>query len=111
MARYYTPIKWLGLRKAIAVEVREKWRNISQNAKKTISGLKKLRRKTGRGPVAKPADATTEKVINLFHDEPSSRGFKGVLTLENLNVPVSWLCALRYKFTAKIAITAINIVF
>ena len=79
----------LGYEKRTAMEVREKWQNMTQNAKKISSGLKKSRRKTGGGPEAKPADATTEKLINLFHDEIPSRGFKGALTLESLYVPVS----------------------
>ena len=46
--------------------------------KKKISlGLKKLRRKTGGGPGAKSADATTKKLIDLFHDEPFFSGIQG----------------------------------
>ena len=74
-----TQVNSLGYEKRTAVEVREKWRNMTQNAKKINSGLKKSLRKTGGGPEAKPADATTEKLINLFHDEPSFSGIQGGL--------------------------------
>ena len=103
----------LGYEKRTVVEVREKWRNMTQNAKKISSGLKKSRRKTG-GPEAKPADATTEKLINLFHDEPSFSGIQGGFDSGEPSCSGKLVkclkCVLLFKNTAKMAITAINIV-
>ena len=104
----------LGYEKRTAVEVREKWRNMTQNAKKISSGLKKSWRKTGGGPEAKPADATTEKLINLFHDEPSFSGIQGGFDSGEPSCSGKLVkclkCVLLFKFTAKMAIMAINIV-
>ena len=49
---------------------------MTQKAKKINSGLKKSLRKTGGGPEAELTDATTEKLFNLFHDEPSFSGIQ-----------------------------------
>ena len=57
--------------------MREKWRNISQYAKKSNSGLVKSRGKTGGGTSIKPLDATTVKIINILRDEPSFSGVSG----------------------------------
>ena len=104
----------LGYEKRTAVEVREKWQNMTQNAKKISSGLKKSRKKTGGGPEAKPADATTEKLINLFHDEPSFSGIQGGFDsgepLCSGKLVKCLECVLLFKFTAKMAIMVINIV-
>ena len=105
----------LGYEKRTAVDpVREKWRNMTQNAKKISSGLKKSRRKTGGGPEAKPADATTEKLINLFHDEPSFSGIQGGFDSREPLCSGKLVKCLKYvllfKFTAKMAIMAINII-
>ena len=67
----------LGYAVRTPTEVREKWRNLSQYAKKTNSGLVKSRSKTGGGPADKPLDATTVKIINLLRDEPSFSGISG----------------------------------
>ena len=78
----------LGYEKRTAVEFREKWRNMTQNAKKISSGLKNSRRKTGGGSEAKPADARQPKnLLIFFMTSLPSRGFKG--SLESLYVPVS----------------------
>ena len=68
-------INSLGYEKRTAVKVREKWRNMTQNAKKIISDLKKSRRKTGGGPEAKSADATvTKRHFSYLSDRRSGWG-------------------------------------
>ncbi|CAB3977736.1 myb SANT-like DNA-binding domain-containing 4 [Paramuricea clavata] len=64
-------INSLGYEKRTPAEVREKWRNMAQVAKKTNSGLLKSQRKTGGGPAEKPPTSTTAKIISLLGDEPS----------------------------------------
>ena len=76
----------LGYEKRTAVEVREKWRNMTQNAKKISSGLKKSRRRTGGDP---ELTRQPKKLLIFFMTGLPSRGFKGALTLESLYVPVS----------------------
>ena len=76
----------LGYEKRTAVEVRKKWRNMTQNAKKISSGLKKSRRKTGGGP---ELTRQPKKLLIFFMTSLPSLGFKGALTLESLYVPVS----------------------
>ena len=76
----------LGYEKRTAVEVREKWRNMTQNAKKISSGLKKSRRRTGGDP---ELTRQPKKLLIFFMTSLPSRGFKGALTLESLYVPVS----------------------
>lgn len=70
-------INSLGYAVRTPIEVREKWRNLSQYAKKTNAGVVKSRGKTGGGPSEKPLDATTAKIINLLRDEPSFSGIPG----------------------------------
>ncbi len=70
-------INSLGYEKRTPVEVREKWRNMTQIAKKTNSGIMQSQRKTGGSPAAKPLATTTEKIISLLSDEPSFSGIQG----------------------------------
>ena len=70
-------INSLGYEKRTPIEIREKWRNMAQIAKKTNSGIMRSRRKTGGGPAEKPPTATTAKIISLLGDEPSFSGIQG----------------------------------
>ena len=72
-------INSLGYEKRTPSEIRDKWRNLSQIAKKINTGIMQSQRKTGGGPPAKPPSATTEKIINLLSDEPSFSGIQGGL--------------------------------
>ena len=72
-------INSLGYEKQTANEIRDKWRNMTQVAKKTNSGIIRSQRKTGGGPPDKLPSSTTEKIINLFSDEPSFSGIPGGL--------------------------------
>ena len=77
-------------------EVREKWRNMAQVAKKTNSGLLKSQRKTGGGPAEKPPTSTTAKIISLLGDEPSFSGIQGGFESESPSlgkfIAISYLC-------------------
>ena len=66
-----------GYEKRTPIEIREKWRNMTQIAKKTNSGIMRSQRKTGGGPPVKPPTTTTQKIINLLSDEPSFSGIQG----------------------------------
>lgn len=70
-------ISSLGYEKRTPTEIRGKWRNMAQIAKKTNSGLMQSQRKTGGGPAAKPPTSTTSKIISLLGDEPSFSGIHG----------------------------------
>ena len=72
-----TQINSLGYEKRTPKEVREKWRNLAQTAKKTNSGLMLSQRKTGGGPAAKQPSSATTKIISLLGDEPSFSGIQG----------------------------------
>lgn len=72
-------INSLGYEKRTANEIRDKWRNMTQIAKKTNSGIIRSQRKTGGGPPDKLPSTTTEKIINLFSAEPSFSGIPGGL--------------------------------
>lgn len=65
----------LGYAQRTAAEVRDKWRNLTQQAKKQHAGLVKARRKTGGGPCEAAGNNTiTQKIIDIFQDEPSFSG-------------------------------------
>ena len=70
-------INSLGHEKRTSKEIREKWRNMAQIAKKNNSGILQSQRKTGGGPAAKPPTTTTAKIISLLSDEPSFSGIQG----------------------------------
>ena len=70
-------INSLGFESRTPKEVREKWRNLAQIAKKTNAGIMSSQRKTGGGPATKPPSLTTEKIINILGDEPSFSGIQG----------------------------------
>ena len=72
-------INSLGYEKRTPSEIRDKWRNMTQIAKKTNSGIMYSQRKTGGGPPVKPPSTTTEKIINFLGDEPSFSGIPGGL--------------------------------
>ena len=85
---------------------------MTQNAKKINSGLKKSVRETGGGPEAKPADVTTEKLINLFRDEPSFSGIQGGLDSGEPSCSGKLVkCLNRVLFYVFTATMGINIVF
>ncbi len=89
-------INSLGYEKRTPAEVREKWRNMAQVAKKTNSGLLKSQRKTGGGPAEKPPTSTTAKIISLLGDEPSFSGIQGGFESESPSlgkfIAISYLC-------------------
>ena len=66
-------INSLGYEKRTRIEIREKWRNMAQIAKKTNSGIMRSRRKTGGGPAEKPP---TAKIISVLGDALAS--FSGI---------------------------------
>lgn len=72
-------INSLGYDKRTPSEIRDEWRNLTQIAKKTYSGIMQSQRKTGGGAPVKPPSTSTEKVINLLSSEPSFSGIQGGL--------------------------------
>ena len=61
-------------------EVKEKWTNLQRTAKHELSNFRKEQRKTGGGPPQKTPSPSTDKILELLKDTPSSRGLKGFET-------------------------------
>ena len=58
-------------------EVKDKWRAMVMGAKKDFSREKRERRKTGGGKEPAAATQRSEKIIQMFGDEPSFSGIPG----------------------------------
>ncbi|XP_056004079.1 uncharacterized protein LOC125653292 [Ostrea edulis] len=61
-------------------EIKTKWTNMHQSAKREFSDAKISQRKTGGGPMAKPLSVVNEKIVDLFKDSPSFNGLSGFET-------------------------------
>ena len=59
-------INALGVENRTVQEVRDKWKNLTSNAKKEFSGFGREMRRTGGGPFPKAPAAATAKIIDLF---------------------------------------------
>ena len=73
-------INALGVENRTVQEVRDKWKNLTSNAKKEFSGFGREMRRTGGGPAPKAPAAATAKIIDLFKDTPSFKGLSGFET-------------------------------
>ena len=66
-----------GVTVTIVSEVKDKWRAMVMSGKKDFSREKRERRKTGGGKEPAPATQRSEKIIQMFGDEPSFSGIPG----------------------------------
>ena len=66
-----------GVAKRTAAEVKDKWRSMVMGAKKEFSREKQGRKKTGGGQQPAPPTSQSERIINIFGDEPSFSGIPG----------------------------------
>ncbi|CAC5387660.1 unnamed protein product [Mytilus coruscus] len=64
----------MGLQKRTTEQVKYKWGNLQQNAKKIFNNVKKQRKLTGGGPAPKPPSAVEEKIIKMMKDRPNFSG-------------------------------------
>ena len=62
----------LGVAKRSAIDVKETWRAMRNEARKDMS-----REKTGGGKPPAPPKATSQRIIELFGDEPGFSGIQG----------------------------------
>lgn len=67
----------LGVAKRTVTEVKDKWRSMVMGAKKEFALEKRSRNKTGGGKESTPPSGNSERIINLFGDEPSFSGISG----------------------------------
>lgn len=73
-----TEVNAVGLCNRSTKDIRNKWSNIHQKAKKEKAELDLHRKQTGGGPPKKPMSPTSERVVQLFEDCPSFNGLQGV---------------------------------
>nr|XP_034321742.1 uncharacterized protein LOC117688116 [Crassostrea gigas] len=67
----------VGVQRRSVEQVKFKWGNLQQGAKKTFTEARKHARKTGGGPPLKPPTAAEEKIIDLMKDRPNFSGIAG----------------------------------
>ena len=67
----------LGVAKRSATDVKEKWRAMRNEARKEMSRDKNSLEKTGGGKPSGTPKATSQRIIELFGDEPSFSGIHG----------------------------------
>lgn len=70
-------INALGIANRSIKEIKTKWTNMHQTAKKEFSSNKLSQRKTGGGPCAKPLSVVSEKIVDLYKDSPTFNGLSG----------------------------------
>ena len=73
-------INALGFAQRSVPEIKTKWSNIVQKAKKEKSEIDNYRKGTGGSPPPKPLSPSTEKVLELFAGSPAFIGLKGIET-------------------------------
>lgn len=67
----------LGIAKRTPTEVHEKWRAMCGVARKELNQEKKSKEKTGGGKPPPQPNATSQRIIELFGDEPGYSGIEG----------------------------------
>lgn len=70
-------INAMGVQRRTVDQVKFKWGNLQQGAKKTFSEAKKSLKMTGGGPPPKPPTAAEEKIIGMMKDRPNFSGIVG----------------------------------
>ncbi|XP_063446807.1 myb-related transcription factor, partner of profilin-like [Mytilus trossulus] len=73
-AEICSKINAIGLQKRTTEQVKYKWGNLQQNAKKIYNDVKKQRKLTGGGPAPKPPSAVEEKIIEMMKDRSNFSG-------------------------------------
>ena len=71
----------LGVARRSTKEIKTKWSNLHQEAKKAYTENTRDSQKTGGGPPPKPLSATAEKIVEIYKDCPSFTGLQGVESL------------------------------
>ncbi|CAC5360884.1 unnamed protein product [Mytilus coruscus] len=59
-------------------EIKTKWSNLHQEAKKAYTEKARDHHRTGGGPPPKPLSETQEKIVDIYKDCPSFTGLQGV---------------------------------
>ena len=79
-------INALGVANRTAKEIKTKWINMHQTAKKEYSEDKLYRRQTGGGPCPKPVSSISERIVDLFKGSPSFDGLSGFETQSGMYI-------------------------
>ena len=67
----------LGVSKRTPSDIKEKWRAMRNEARKEMSKDRYALGKTGGGKAPAPPKATSQRIIELFADEPGFSGIEG----------------------------------
>ena len=67
----------LGIENRSVQEVRDKWKNLTSQAKKEFSGYGREKKRTGGEPPPKAPTPATAKIIDIFKETPSFTGLAG----------------------------------
>uniref|UniRef100_A0A8W8IF02 Myb/SANT-like DNA-binding domain-containing protein n=1 Tax=Magallana gigas TaxID=29159 RepID=A0A8W8IF02_MAGGI len=70
-------INAVGIQRHTVDQVKFKWGNLQQSAKKSFSAARKQAKLTGGGPPPKPPTAAEEKIIDMIKDRPNFSGIVG----------------------------------
>eukprot|EP00105_Crassostrea_gigas_P045191 XP_019929339.1 PREDICTED: myb/SANT-like DNA-binding domain-containing protein 4 [Crassostrea gigas] len=70
-------INAVGIQRRTVDQVKFKWGNLQQSAKKSFSAARKQAKLTGGGPPPKPPTAAEEKIIDMMKDRPNFSGIVG----------------------------------
>jgi len=68
----------LGVANRTVKEVKTKWTNLHQEAKKSFTEFKREQQKTGGGPPPKPLTEATQRIVEIYKDCSSFTGLSGV---------------------------------
>ena len=73
-----TKVNALGVASRTVPEVRTKWNNMLQKAKKDHSELIAKKKKTGGGPQPPPLSPISARIVEVYGDSPGFSGLTGV---------------------------------
>ena len=79
----------LGVGNRTLTQVREKWRAMCGEARKELNQEKKSNEKTGGGKPPPPPKATSQRIIELFGDEPGFSEIEGSIKSGGCHVQVA----------------------
>ncbi|XP_046372613.1 uncharacterized protein LOC124146387 [Haliotis rufescens] len=68
----------LGVCQRTTKEIKTKWTNMHQAAKREFSNRQLDMRKTGGGPCIAPLSTTSEKIVDIYKERPSFTGLTGI---------------------------------
>ncbi|XP_046348985.2 uncharacterized protein LOC124129585 isoform X1 [Haliotis rufescens] len=77
-AEITSKVNALGVCQRTTKEIKTKWTNVHQTAKREFSNRQLDMRKTGGGPCIAPLSTTSEKIVDIYKECPSFTGLTGI---------------------------------